>query len=829
MSSTTSMHRWLILLAVLIPLFVAGDYFIRFHVILPGFAELEQQEAAKDIARCEQAIKREIRHVGKLATDWAYWDDLYQYVSDGNQPFVESNFEWDTLVATGIHLMYVINKEGKIIYSGTVDPLTREMINLPQLPKNSFPSDHYLLHFPDNARNLSGIILTDAGPMLLTSQEILTSEGKGPGNGVLLLGRFLDDEVVDDLEVQTQIAFSLKNPLTAPFTSKDQQIVEQLSAKKPVNEIIDDRTLHVFGLINDLHGRPALLITANLPRHVMERGWITARYSSLVLLSAVGLIILAFMVLTATQALRSRRRQEFIEAIVEQRTDQLRLSEERLHALSDASFEAIFITEKGICLGQNRAAETMFGYSSEEAVGQHANTWIAPEDRERVIRFTREREEKPYEALALRKDGSTFPAQIQTRAAQYRGRTVRVSAVRDLTEQKRAEREQQIMEDKLRRSQKMEALGLMAGGVAHDLNNILSGIVNYPELILMNLPEDSPLVKPIKAIRESGRSAAAVVDDLLTLARGVSSTRVTCNLNVIVGEYLDSPEFHNLSSLHGHVSFRTELEPQLLNISCSVIHIKKTIMNLVTNAAEAIRESGEIVVSSRNQYCDGPLPGNSEMQQGEYAVLSVADTGTGIPRESLDRIFEPFFSRKVVGRSGTGLGLAVAWNTVHDHDGGITVQSSSKGTIFELYFPATRAELSAVPESIDIDQFRGKGERILVIDDDEGQRALALQILSHLGYVADAVASGEASLEYLAQAKVDLVILDMVMAPGMNGCETYKKILEIHPGQKAIIASGFSESGDVRQALALGARRFIKKPYLVSNIAAVIHDTLLQE
>ncbi|RPH41084.1 MAG: hypothetical protein EHM86_04635, partial [Desulfobulbaceae bacterium] len=339
MSSTTSMHRWLILLAVLIPLFVAGDYFIRFHVILPSFAELEQQEAAKDIARCERAIKREIQHVGKLATDWAHWDDLYQYVSDGNMPFVESNFEWDTLVATGIHLMYVINKEGKIIYAGTINPSTKEMIDLPQLPNDSFPANHYLLHFPDKVRSRSGVILTDFGPMLLTSQEILTSEGKGPGNGVLLLGRFLDDEVIEDLEAQTQIAFSLKDPLTTPFSPTDLQIVEQLSAKKPVNEIIDDSSLRVFGLINDLHDKPALLITANLPRHIMERGQVTARFSSLVLLSAVGLIILAFMILTATQALRSRRRQEFIEAIVEQRTDQLRLSEERLHALSDASFE----------------------------------------------------------------------------------------------------------------------------------------------------------------------------------------------------------------------------------------------------------------------------------------------------------------------------------------------------------------------------------------------------------------------------------------------------------------------------------------------------------
>ncbi|MFH0783597.1 MAG: response regulator [Pseudomonadota bacterium] len=558
----------------------------------------------------------------------------------------------------------------------------------------------------------------------------------------------------------------------------------------------------------------------------MARGRDTARISSAVVLIAIGLIIFAGITLTLVLVQKSRRRQEEIEALVELRTDQLRVSEERLHALSDASFEAIFLTEADVCLEQNKAAEIMFGYTSEEAVGRHTSMWITPEDRELDYRKTIEKEEQPYEIKALRKNGEVFPAEIQTRRAEYRGRTIRVSALRDLTLQKQAEKDRLLMEEKLRRAQKMEAIGMMAGGVAHDLNNILSGIITYPELMLMSLPENSPLVKPIKAIHQSGKSAAAVVEDLLTLARGVSTNRVNSNINVIMDEYIQSPEFHNLKSLHGHVDFRIEKEPQLLNINCSPIHIKKCIMNLITNGAEAIVANGTVVVSTRNQYCEVPLVGHPEMRRGEYAVLSVVDSGTGIPEESLERIFEPFFSRKVVGRSGTGLGLAVIWNTVQDHQGGVTVKSSKKGTTFELYFPATRKELHSLPDSIDIGHYLGKGETILVVDDDSGQRAIALQILDRLGYRSHAVDCGEEALLFLSREKVDLMILDMIMAPGMNGCQTFKKIIELQPMQKAIITSGFSENQDAQEALALGVRRFVKKPYLVGTLAVAIKDTL---
>jgi PAS domain S-box-containing protein len=822
----TRAYKLLALLFLLCVIFVAGDYFIRFRVVLPGFIKLERQEALKDITRCTSSIEREYQHVEKLATDWALWDDLYQYVIDGNEPFVTSNFQWDTLSKTGIHLLYVIDSEGKIIYRGTILPSTGEKIELRQLPEESFPSEHYLLKIPDDAFSISGVFLTDQGPLLLAAHKILPSTGEGQSRGVLLLGRFLDDQVIRDLIRQTQVEFTLRDALLTPFSESEKQLADDLAAGKQVVEIVNDHTLQTFGLVTDLQKQPALLITATLPRHIMKHGRDTARISSIAVLVAVGLIIFAAIALTLLLILKSRRRQEEIESLVELRTDQLRISEERLHALSDASFEAIFLIEAGVCLEQNKAAAALFGYSSEEAVGRHTSMWIAPEDRELVNRKILEKEEKPYEIKALRKNGKVFPAEMQTREAVYRGRTVRVSAIRDLTVQKQAEKERLLMEEKLRRAQKMESIGLMAGGVAHDLNNILSGIVTYPELILMSLPVDSPLQQPLKAIRESGKSAAAVVEDLLTLARGVTSNRVIGNINEILAEYLQSPEFRNLQSLHGQVTFHVEQEPHLLNIKCSSIHIKKCIMNLMTNAAEAITENGEVIVTTRNQYCEAPLPGHPEMRHGEYAVLIVADNGTGIPEESLERIFEPFFSRKVVGRSGTGLGLAVIWNTVQDHQGGITVKSGKGGTTFELYFPATREGLPSLPGSIDIERYQGKGESILVVDDDSGQRTIALQILDRLNYRGHSVSSGEEALVYLNREKADLVILDMIMTPGMNGCQTFKKILELHPRQKAIITSGYAESRDVQEALDMGVRRFVKKPYLVGTLAVVIKDTL---
>ena len=268
-------------------------------------------------------------------------------------------------------------------------------------------------------------------------------------------------------------------------------------------------------------------------------------------------------------------------------------------------------------------------------------------------------------------------------------------------------------------------MGLMAGGIAHDLNNILSGIVSYPELLLMDIPEDSPMWKPIKTIQESGMRAADVVEDLLTIARGVATGKEASNLNTLIEGYLKSAEHQKLVEMHPFITFKTEIDSDLLNISCSPTHIKKMLMNLVTNASEAIEGSGTVTISTTNQYLDEPLKGYEDIRTGEYVLLNVSDDGSGISPEDLERIFEPFYTKKMMGRSGTGLGLAVVWNSMQDHNGYINVKSSEKGTVFELYFPVTREEVAGVEEEVPMEDYLGHGEKILVVDDEERQREIA--------------------------------------------------------------------------------------------------------
>ncbi len=392
----------------------------------------------------------------------------------------------------------------------------------------------------------------------------------------------------------------------------------------------------------------------------------------------------------------------------------------------------------------------------------------------------------------------------------------------DHTEQNRIKKTEQELLRRRTRAKKMEAIGLMAGGVAHDLNNILSGIVSYPELLLLQLPEDSELRKPISAIRESGQRAAAVVADLLTVARGVASVRETSNLNTLIRQYLDSPEHKKVESLHRNVSCRTQLEPGLANISCSPVHIKKCLMNLITNAVEALETKGTVVVSTRNQTVEKPAGKTLHIEKGQYVVLSVRDTGSGIAEKDLNHIFEPFYTKKIMGRSGTGLGLSVVWNTVQDHDGTITVTSSKDGTTFDLYFPISEEKITVEKTETEIKQLKGNGERILIIDDERQQRDIATQILISLGYEVNAVASGEKAIEYLKKNSADLLLLDMIMDPGINGRETYERIIKIHPGQKAVIASGFSKNDDVQKLNQLGVEGFIKKPYSLEQLGKAV-------
>ena len=404
-----------------------------------------------------------------------------------------------------------------------------------------------------------------------------------------------------------------------------------------------------------------------------------------------------------------------------------------------------------------------------------------------------------------------------------------ISIAEDITEIVQAEKEKTELTKQLQQAQKMEAIGLMAGGVAHDLNNILAALTGYPELLLKKISEDSDLRPSLEIIRDSGKRAAAVVADLLLVAKGMASSKTPLLLNTIISEYLESPEFKKIQKTYPEVIVKTDLDKSLAQITASSIHLKKIIMNLVNNAAEAIENVGIITLQTMNILINEEDPGEEAIPAGNYVLLSISDSGTGISDQDLSHIFDPFYSKKALGRTGTGLGLAIVWNSIQDHNGYIKVNSSKEGTTFRLYFPATAINHEPLQSSSEDINFNGHGEHIIVIDDEPHIRDLARQMLQECGYKVTTLCNGEQAVEFLRYNDADLLLLDMLMPPGLNGYQTYAKIKSFKPHQRAVIASGFSDSDDVKATLAAGAYSFIFKPYSLEQLANEIQQALRAE
>jgi len=509
-------------------------------------------------------------------------------------------------------------------------------------------------------------------------------------------------------------------------------------------------------------------------------------------------------------------------------------AEDKYRVITEFSNDCILVIQDGKMVFANHACSSLIGQALEDTSARDFVDIMIPEDRKIFVEHYKrllngEDVPNPHTVRIRRADGQEGFVEIGTSIIQYRNRPAVLAIMRDMTERKRKEEALRENEKKLARLKKMESLGLLAGGVAHDLNNVLSGIAGYPELILLDLPEDSKLIKPIKTMQASGQMAAAIVQDLLTVARGVAMKLTPLNLNDVIKEYLESPEYEKLLGFHPTIQIAINLEDDLLNMMGSRIHIRKVVMNLISNASEAIEGVGNVTISTANRYVDKPIRNYDDVNEGEYVVLTVSDDGPGIPSSDLDQIFEPFYTKKVMGRSGTGLGLTLVWNVTHDHKGYLDVKSDNCGTTFELYFPITRDKVSNKKVPVPIEELSGNGELILVVDDVESQREIACSMLEKLGYNAKAVSSGKAAIEYLKDHTVDLVLLDMIMDPGINGRKTYEKIIEIHPNQKAVIASGYAETDDVRETIRLGAGQYIKKPLTLLSLGLAVKEELSPE
>ena len=380
------------------------------------------------------------------------------------------------------------------------------------------------------------------------------------------------------------------------------------------------------------------------------------------------------------------------------------------------------------------------------------------------------------------------------------------------------------LENQLRQAQKMEAIGTLAGGVSHDFNNLLQAINGYAQMLLYDRNEKDPGYKSIKAIQKAGERAADLVRQLLLFSRKVKIEQKNIQLNHEVEQAQRILE----RTIPKMIEIEVITEPRLWTINADPIQMEQILLNLGNNAADAMPDGGRLIIKTENMSLDeGYAQNHLDIRPGRYVLLTVTDTGHGMDRATAEHIFEPFYTTKEIGK-GTGLGLASVYGIVKEHDGYINCYSEvGQGTVFKIYLPAnSRADDNRV-KAISAKPLEGGHETILLVDDEESIRDFATEALKKFGYSVLTGASGEEALKVYCShtARIDLVIMDIGM-PGMGGHRCLEKLIQIDPGVKIIIASGYSIDGQVKQALEAGAAGYIGKPYRVDVLLDKVRSVL---
>jgi len=507
-----------------------------------------------------------------------------------------------------------------------------------------------------------------------------------------------------------------------------------------------------------------------------------------------------------------------------QAEEAIRESEERYRTHFDRASEGIFaVSPEGSLLEVNEALARMHGYTREEMLALSLTDLDAPDSlnlsSERMQRLMAG-ESLTFEVEHRHKDGHVFPLEVSASLVSTAGRPVILCFHRDITERKRAEETARLLVQEKQQTQKMESLGSLAGGVAHDFNNMLGGIMGYADLLLAG--EGDPIrQKYLKAILAAASRSAELTQKLLAFGRR-GKNRV---------EPLDLPAMVEDCLAMIRPSMSHDLQVVVAMTDCPTVdgdpsQIHQVLVNLCINAVEAMPERGVLTLSSWVRSVSEATHPGLPIPAGRYVELAVSDTGLGMTPEIQQRIFEPFFTTKnSSGVSGTGLGLATAYGIIRAHGGAITVTSSrGKGSMFRLFLPV--GAMSPAEPSANSGGTQGEG-LVLLVEDEQLLRELGAAALESLGYEPATASDGKEAIEVFSRLhdRLCAVLLDLKM-PRVGGREAFLEFHRIDPTVPVIICTGYGENEEVQELLTLGARGMLAKPYQISALAAKLRKVL---
>jgi PAS domain S-box-containing protein len=509
-----------------------------------------------------------------------------------------------------------------------------------------------------------------------------------------------------------------------------------------------------------------------------------------------------------------------------QQREQLALFRQAIEQSADAVFVAD--VETGLFLDFNAAALHELGYTAEELRALHiwdiAAETASPRDLAALVNEIRAKGALVMRSDHRAKNGSSIPTEIALSLIDIGPRAVVIGIARNISDRLRAEHQQEALEQQLTRAQKLESIGRLAGGIAHDFNNLLTVINATTDLVLTELPDDSPLRSELGHIRAAGERAKVLTRQLLAVGRQQVLKREVLNLNAVAADFQNM-----LSRVIGEdVRVEMQLGDHVPSVLADAGQLEQVLMNLCVNARDAMPTGGLLTIrTERYQHVAAESNAPEDMPSGTYARLSVIDTGTGMDEETLTKVFEPFFTTKEVGR-GTGLGLATVYGIVTQSGGYVNIESVvGRGTAVRIALPATR-RLSPIAQPVIPAPSEMRGlETILVAEDEDAIRMVATRVLQRAGYTVVAAASGEEALEQLAKhgGGITMLMTDLVM-PGMTGLELAHEARRRFPALKVLFASGYSADAADGHLAEFENWNFIEKPYGVKELATEVRRIL---